>query len=613
MAFDAYHKWLGIPPKEQPPHHYRLLGLGLYESDPEVIDAAANRQMAYVQSCASGQHLEQSQVLLNELSAARLCLLTPQRKQQYDALLQKAVDAKVLKAEPISAQAHALTSNANPSNQVHRKRGSGPLAAKLVLILFIVAGGVLGLFVGKSILDRIHPSADQAIAPEKMEVVVKDSLGRIIPSENPRDLPTPPSPAATLATRRPLPTRPSLPTTVAASPRVKPVDLPPQHNTGTSPNASTANSIGMKLVLVPAGAYVRGSMDDVDEPQHKVQITRPFYIGETEVTQSQWQAVMATTPWIADKRVRVGKDYPANNVIWAEAVEFCRALSVKEGKEYRLPTEAEWEYACRAGTTTKYSFGDDASQLNNYAWFAENAKEVDESERYPHVVKQKRPNAWGLYDMYGNVYEWCSDFYGAYPKSDVIDPQGIAVGVERVTRGGSWNTASYHCRSADRRRDSPDFRWIGVGFRVVQQDSPGDSLSGQESSIATTARPLMPIPSATPAASKSPAKATMKTSTSTEAPKDSTVTGIAAKSMTETGTPPAVGVKATNTSDLLADEFEQLELSISSQSQSRDKIKPLAARRLYAARDCLCLKVSDRSVFRQRYSGMKNGGARQFV
>ena len=187
------------------------------------------------------------------------------------------------------------------------------------------------------------------------------------------------------------------------------------------------NSIGMVLVPIPAGEFLMGSPETEpgrrdNEVQHQVTLTKPFLLGVHEVTQGQWQAVMGTTPWKGKEFVKEGDDYPATYVSWHDAVEFCRKLSEKEGLEYRLPTEAEWEYACRAGTTTAYSFGDDASELGEYAWYRENARNV--GQKYAHTVGQKKPNPWGLYDMHGNVWEWCSDWYGDYPSGSVTDPQG---------------------------------------------------------------------------------------------------------------------------------------------------------------------------------------------
>jgi formylglycine-generating enzyme required for sulfatase activity len=235
------------------------------------------------------------------------------------------------------------------------------------------------------------------------------------------------------------------------------------------------NSIGMVLVPIPAGEFLMGSPESglnparlYQSPQHQVTLTTPFLLGVHEVTQGQWQAVMGTTPWKGESSVKEGDNYPANYVNWPDAVEFCRQLSEKEGLEYRLPTEAEWEYACRAGTTTAYSFGDDASELGEYAWHKENA------EQYAHTVGQKNPNPWGLYDMHGNVWEWCSDWYWDYPSGNVTDPVGSSVGVHRVLRGGSVLYDARHCRSA--RRYGLDTSMIvnrvnSCGFRVALSPS----------------------------------------------------------------------------------------------------------------------------------------------
>ena len=229
------------------------------------------------------------------------------------------------------------------------------------------------------------------------------------------------------------------------------------------------NSIGMKLKLIPAGEFLMGSPEseperDDDELQHRVRITKPFYLCVYTVTQSQWKSVMGTEPWEGEEYVKEGPDYPAIYVSHDEAVEFCRELSSREGATYRLPTEAEWEYACRARSQTAYSFGDTAEQLEQYAWFEENADEV--GEEYAHRVGQKLPNSFGLYDMHGNVWEWCSDWFEEYPSGEVTDPKGPSSGFYRVIRGGGWTSPAENCRSAYRNRLLPSDRYDYYGFRV---------------------------------------------------------------------------------------------------------------------------------------------------
>jgi formylglycine-generating enzyme required for sulfatase activity len=229
------------------------------------------------------------------------------------------------------------------------------------------------------------------------------------------------------------------------------------------------NSIGMKLVLIPAGEFLMGSQDTekdrgVDEgPQHKVRISKAFYMGTTEVTQAQWKAVMGNNPSQFQ-----GDDLPVETVSWIDCQEFLKILSAKGGKTYRLPTEAEWEYACRAGTTTRFNAGDEDKALNEVGWYPGN------SESKTHPVGQKKPNAWGLYDMHGNVLEWCQDWYGGegyYKSSPAVDPTGPAQSDCRLMRGGSLRYDPGRCRSASRYGEAPVNRGDDVGFRVVLASS----------------------------------------------------------------------------------------------------------------------------------------------
>ncbi|MCA9093631.1 MAG: SUMF1/EgtB/PvdO family nonheme iron enzyme [Planctomycetaceae bacterium] len=232
------------------------------------------------------------------------------------------------------------------------------------------------------------------------------------------------------------------------------------------------NSIGMKLTLIPASEFKMGS-DDKDtgngeKPIHSVRITKPFYLGTTEVTQQQWKAVMGSTPWKGQVFVKEGDDYPASFISHDDAEEFCQKLSKQEGKTYRLPTESEWENACRAGTQSKYHFGNDVTVMGEYAWFSQNAWDID--ERYGHRVGLKKPNPFGLYDMHGNVFEWCSDWYDEkyYMTSPIENPQGSSSGSHRVIRGGNWGRPPASCRSADRGTNSPSARNTSLGFRLAR-------------------------------------------------------------------------------------------------------------------------------------------------
>ena len=226
------------------------------------------------------------------------------------------------------------------------------------------------------------------------------------------------------------------------------------------------NSIGMKLAWIPPGEFLMGSPNDFpflrdypnELPQHRVEISKGFFMGTTPVTQGQYKAVIDSNP----SRFK-GNDLPVDSVSWDDAVEFCSKLSEKEGKTYRLPTEAQWEYGCRAGTTERFYFADDSADLSYYAWYYRN------SNNTTHPVSQKKPNAFGLYDMHGNVSEWCADWYDEhfYSKSPESDPRGPKSGKYRVLRGGSWCIFPRFCRSAFRGGNTPSHRAIVYGFRVV--------------------------------------------------------------------------------------------------------------------------------------------------
>ena len=245
---------------------------------------------------------------------------------------------------------------------------------------------------------------------------------------------------------------------------------------------SITNTIGMTFHEIPAGTFMMGSPEtevgrDVDEHQHKVTITKPFYMQTTEVTQGQWKAEMGTEPWKGKHDVKEDSNCAATYVSWDDAVDYCKKLSEKEGKTYRLPTEAEWEYACRAGTVTARSFGNEERLFGDYAWYAKNAWDID--EKYAHQVGLKKSNAFGLYDMHGNVSEWCHDYYDGdyYNQSPAQDPMGPVTGSYRVLRGGSWHFHTRGTRSANRNWPPADSRYGDFGFRVVREKDEDGTAS----------------------------------------------------------------------------------------------------------------------------------------
>ena len=223
------------------------------------------------------------------------------------------------------------------------------------------------------------------------------------------------------------------------------------------------NSIGMPLVYVPAGEFLMGSSKErlrsSDEgPRHAVTLTRGFWMGQCEVTQKQYQAVMGRNPSHFK-----GDTHPVDTVSWEDAQAFCRTLSGMEGRVYRLPTEAQWEYACRGGSTYRFCFGDEDAELDQYAWYGD-----DRCGSTTHAVGGKRANAFGLYDMHGNVWEWCADWYKEFYKdAGSVDPVGPANGAGRVIRGGAWDSLPVVCRSAYRFAIVPDGALNTFGFRVV--------------------------------------------------------------------------------------------------------------------------------------------------
>ncbi len=248
-----------------------------------------------------------------------------------------------------------------------------------------------------------------------------------------------------------------------------PNDNPPGPDAG--PNKTT-NESGIELVRLPGGRFTMGDKDEPDAPPHEVTVG-PFCMDKYLVTQEQYEQVMGENPsrW-------KGSRNPVEQVRWSDAVRFCNARSHREGLEpcydletwqcnfdangYRLPTEAEWEYACRAGTDTAYFFGDDASKLVDYAWFEKN------SGGHPQPVGRKRPNPWGLHDMCGNVWQWCNDFYEVdyYQQAPPENPRGPADGETKVVRGGAWRFSAESCRCGYRYNENPGYVDVCFGYDI---------------------------------------------------------------------------------------------------------------------------------------------------
>ncbi len=218
----------------------------------------------------------------------------------------------------------------------------------------------------------------------------------------------------------------------------------------------------MELQLIPAGEFLMGGPEteigheDSESPKHRVQFTRGFWMGKYPLTQQQWQAVMGSNPSkFVDPR------QPIEMVNWKDTQEFINRINGLHQGAFRLPTEAEWEYACRAGTTTRFSCGDLEQDLERVAWYNAN------SGGHPHQVGEKEPNAFGLHDMHGNVFEWTADWYGPYTPGNAVDPAGPPTGTKRVLRGGCCLCDPQNCRAANRYEKTPDGKNFNIGFRIA--------------------------------------------------------------------------------------------------------------------------------------------------
>jgi formylglycine-generating enzyme required for sulfatase activity len=223
----------------------------------------------------------------------------------------------------------------------------------------------------------------------------------------------------------------------------------------------------MEFVWCPPGEFMMGSPPNeerrfANESQHKVVLTQGFWLGKCEVTQDQWRAVMGSNP----SHFEGSGSLPVDSVIWDDCQGFISKLNERTGNTFRLPTESEWEYACRAGSSTVYCFGNDASGLDAYAWHGYTDGTPGNSDDKTHEVGGKKPNAWGLCDVHGNVQELCQDWMGKYPADTVTDPKGVASGRGRVARGGSYTDSQWTCRAACRTENGAG-RFKMTGLRLV--------------------------------------------------------------------------------------------------------------------------------------------------
>jgi sulfatase modifying factor 1 len=517
--FDPYHIWLGIPETEKPISKYRLLGIADFEDNREVISAAAEQRTIYLRTLQAGEHEVLVAQLLNEVSQARVTLLNADQKAEYDEGLRKQqapepvpeqtpVPIPVVQAPtPAPVVVRGTVTQEFPVSVVQtakraRRRKVPKAIWKRPAVIGVSVVGVIGVFV---LVISLMFSGDA-------EPVVSNTAGRIS-AEKPVEKADAEKAAAVSAALdkgdwkavlslypnnseglrmkaaadkavadKAVADKAVADKAVADKAAMVKVARDKAEAAATKKAAEEVlarspitNTIGMTLNKIPAGTFMMGSPDTEkdrqdDEHQHKVTISKAFYMQTTEVTQGQWKAVMGTEPWQGEQYVKEGPNYPASYVSWDDAVAYCEKLSKLEGNRYRLPTEAEWEYACRAKTRTAWNFGDDENVLGDYAWYFNNTWDID--ERYAHQVELKKPNAFGLHDMHGNVIEWCHDYYEEdyYKQSSEKDPTGPTSGSSRVLRGGSWKLGnSRYARSAYRNWFDADYRNDSVGFRLVRE------------------------------------------------------------------------------------------------------------------------------------------------
>ena len=526
-AFDPYHVWLGIAPTEQPANHCRLLGINLFESDPEVIDNAADRQMVHLRSFQLGKHADLSQTLLNEVAAAKVCLLRPEKKAAYDQQLRQQLrvqaEADASQRPEIDSQLALALEQEAGKGRSHARQAAPPgrgallgVAGAVVALVVIVA-----VWAGTGRKAPVEPARQvAATSPAGKGLEVRDWGGgqKEVASQPPTT--NPKSEIPNLKSQIPNPQPPVPPLAKPAMSAAEAAQIQKQWAEYLGLPVKETNSIGMPLMLIPPGEFDMGStpeeiawameagkehkevrwyFDEVasESPRHRVKITKPFRVGMCTVTQGEYEKVMGVNPSAGatrpfdttafkpplseieakyrrayDRRM-VGNDTsrrPVETVTWDQAMEFCRRLSAMPAEQssrrlYRLPTEAEWEYACRAGTTTPWYCGDDYANVLDVAWFSENCLGTT------HPVGQKKPNAWGLYDMCGNVSQWCADWFGAgyYQQSPTSDPSGPLAGSGRAVRGGSFCNHPPTCRSTHRDGVSPGYRASGIGFWIVAE------------------------------------------------------------------------------------------------------------------------------------------------
>ncbi len=495
--FDPYRVWLGVPKGIKRPNYYHILGIAQGESNVQVIRSAIEQRRSYVTSKRGEGHDESIHQILSLIEEAAATLLVTEFKHGYDRHLGLHFQEKSKRV------GKALLLPPWMESRVVRVYGEGGGLLLEVLGLVAILFGAFALMAWVSFQFPWQKMTSEVATASNLEALDPIQSQTAEPDDD--------------STRKPEPMVPTeLPKNASRNESLSSASSPEplsenQANSDIANPPKITNSIGMKLTRIEPGTFIMGEGKDA----HQVTITKPYYLGTYEVTQSEYQQVIGKDP-----STFKGADNPVDSVSWNDAANFCRALSampkeIASGHVYRLPTEAEWEYACRAGTTTAYSFGEDKSELEHYGWYGDNSGHtrvnsatlwqlrisVEQKQETlmsrgcrPHPVGRKAPNALGLYDMHGNLWEWCADWYADYSMGALSDPVGPANGKERVARGGSWQYATTECRSAERGELNPSIAPFDFGFRValnIETDriKEQEELAASKSTVIVTVTP----------------------------------------------------------------------------------------------------------------------------
>ncbi len=589
-AFDPYHKWLGIPTAEQPPSHYRLLGISPSETDDDVIAAAADQRMDYLHSFSQGDRGPDARRLMDEIARASMCLLDPKRRAAYEATLRsrtlppthsQPVPQSLFNSAPkaiFSESAENLVVDEADAAYKPKRKNRGGLYFWLwnlaVLVAIIVLAVVIGLRrqndEGDAVADNDSPAneaSDNADSSEGAFLTDSGDDDAVDSARGPEQVATmPANPDTRPNGRPPRQTQPRTTTPRSQTPPMNEPDSPsafpiqppdkailftpldePPHARHTPPGLrlptdaaavrqvqeqwseaigwelELVNTIEMPLVLIPPGEFEMGGWtgNDRTAQTQQVSISTPLYMGRHEVTQQEWRKVMGEDDHpsffsyqgegsAAVQGVGTNR-FPVESITWFEAIVFCNALSQLEmldayyqieveagpdgtpiskvviagGTGYRLPTEAEWEYVCRAGTTTAFDFGEaDAADAESFNSSLAGVSRTAEVESYS-------PNAFGLFDMHGNAWEWCYDWFDQFQVADdgpLIDPVGPEASIysSRLIRGGSYISEPDRCMSISRAYALPEEARRDIGLRIVRTLEPAGDRESSEPAIAGT-------------------------------------------------------------------------------------------------------------------------------